>query len=368
MLNPDGHDVRCRSTGRRVRHDGLARRQRHEAGQCGHAAARAGGDRAHRLLAQHDRPGAGPRPHPVAGPGHRRGPGPPPFRAECPPRARRPPRPGPAAALRPPRRPPPPGGGRPAVERAATAAGFTLLLGDTRDDPDHEARIVGALVERRVDGLLLAPSGTTVAEHSVPVVLLDRCLDVPLDQVGSENTEPTAELVAHLAALGHTRIGMVAGLRGLATTDERIAGYRLGLERAGIAEPLLEEGGSQRDLARAAAHRLLERGPTALISGNNFMTIGILRALAERDLRVPEDIALVGFDDFEWADLLAPRLTVIAQPVAEIGARAVELLLSRLEDPEQPPRTERLAATFVHRDSCGCDAERSPESRVSPSG
>jgi LacI family transcriptional regulator len=255
-----------------------------------------------------------------------------------------------------------------AVEGAATAAGYTLLLGDTRDDPEHEARIVAALVERRVDGLLLAPSGPAPAEHSVPVVLLDRFLDVPLDQVGSENTEPTAELVVHLAALGHTRIGMVSGRRGLATTDERIAGYRLGLERSGLAEPLLEEGGSQRDVAREAAHRLLERGATGLVSGNNFMTIGILRALAERGLRVPQDIALVGFDDFEWADLLAPRLTVIAQPVAEIGARAVELLLSRLEDPAQPPRTERLAATFVHRDSCGCDTGHSPDPRVRPSG
>src|SRR3954468_3353006 len=146
-----------------------------------------------------------------------------------------------------------------AVERAATAAGYTLLLGDTRDDPEHEARIVGALVERRVDGLLLAPSGPAPAEHSVPVVLLDRCLDAGLDQVGSENAEPTAELVTHLAGLGHRRIGMVAGLGGLATTDERIAGYRLGLERSGLAydAALVEEGGSQRDLAREAAHRLL---------------------------------------------------------------------------------------------------------------
>src|SRR4051812_9083427 len=119
-----------------------------------------------------------------------------------------------------------------AVERAATAAGYTLLLGDTRDDPEHEARIVKALLERRVDGLLLAPSGTTATEAGVPVVLLDRFLDVPLDQVGSENAEPTAELVTHLAGLGHRRIGMVAGLGGLATTDERIAGYRLGLERS----------------------------------------------------------------------------------------------------------------------------------------
>ena len=122
---------------------------------------------------------------------------------------------------------------------------------------------------------------------------------------------------------------------------------------------------------------MLPDPPTAVVSGNNFMTIGLLRAIAERGLErpgrhraggvrrfdgdwrergltVPDDIALVAFDDFEWADLFAPRLTVIRQPTTELGARAVELLLSRLEDPDRPPRTERLEATFVHRDSCGC--------------
>jgi LacI family transcriptional regulator len=103
-------------------------------------------------------------------------------------------------------------------------------------------------------------------------------------------------------------------------------------------------------------HALLDlpEPPTAVVSGNNFMTIGLLRAISERGLTVPDDIALVAFDDFEWADLFAPRLTVIRQPTTQLGSRAVELLLSRLEDPARPPRTERLEAMFVHRNSCGC--------------
>jgi LacI family transcriptional regulator len=247
-----------------------------------------------------------------------------------------------------------------AVEQAATAAGHTLLLVDTRDDPEQERRTVRALLERRVDGLILVPAGAALPPASVPAVLLDRFLDAPLDQVGCENEAPTAELVEHLAGCGHRRIGLVAGLPGISTTTERIAGYRLGLERAGLPfdAALVAEGGSQRDRAMAATHALLalDEPPTALVSGNNFMTIGILRALRERSLRVPEDVALVGFDDFEWADLFAPRLTVIAQPTAQLGARAVELLLSRLEDPSLAPRRVRLPATFVHRDSCGCAA------------
>lgn len=252
-----------------------------------------------------------------------------------------------------------------AVEAAATRAGYTLLLGDTREDPEHELRIVSTLAERQVDGLLLAPSvgalETTLPwleSAEVPVVLLDRFLDVELDQVGCDNEQPTARLVEHLLDVGHRRIAMAVGIPGLSTTDERVRGYRMALDHAGLPfdADLLADGGSQRDQAREAMHALLDldEPPTAVVSGNNFMTIGLLRALNERGLSVPEDIALVAFDDFEWADLFAPRLTVIRQPTTELGARAVELLLSRLEDPSRPIRTERLEATFVHRDSCGC--------------
>ncbi|MEA2320674.1 MAG: LacI family transcriptional regulator [Solirubrobacteraceae bacterium] len=252
-----------------------------------------------------------------------------------------------------------------AIEGEAGRAGHTLLLGETRDDPEHELHIVQELVQRRVDGLLLAPSAGA-SEHalrwlrtqSVPVVLLDRLLGAGLDEVGSENEEPTAQLVEHLAGLGHRRIAMVAGMPGVTTTEERLRGFRLGLERSGMEhdDALIVAGGSHRDRARVATRALLDRPepPTAIVSGNNFMTIGVLRTLTERGLRVPDDIALVAFDDFEWADLFAPRLTVIAQPTIELGERAVRLLVSRLEDPTLPPRSVRLGATFVHRDSCGC--------------
>src|SRR4051794_27005989 len=265
-----------------------------------------------------------------------------------------------------------------AVEAAAGRAGHTLLLGDTREDPEHELRIVRTLAERQVDGLLLAPSVGApdgalpyLERAGVPVVLLDRFLDVPLDQVGCDNEQPTARLVEHLVDVGHTRIAMAIGIPGLSTTDERVRGYRMALERAGIAfDPaLVAEGGSLRDQAHDAMHTLLDLRdpPTAVVSGNNFMTIGLLRAISERGLSVPEDIALVAFDDFEWADLFHPRLTVIRQPTTELGSRAVELLLSRLQDPSRPVRTERLEATFVHRDSCGC-TKSSRESRVSAQG
>jgi LacI family transcriptional regulator len=104
--------------------------------------------------------------------------------------------------------------------------------------------------------------------------------------------------------------------------------------------------------------------PTALVTGNNAMTIGVLRALSAHGLSVPGDIALCCFDDFAWADLFSPRLTAIAQPGRDIGARAVRVLLERLAEPDRPARTVRLPSAFVHRTSCGCP---SPSEEGTPS-
>jgi LacI family transcriptional regulator len=252
-----------------------------------------------------------------------------------------------------------------AIEREASTASYTLLLVDSREDPDYELQAVRALHERRVDGMIVAPAADPqrralgyLAANSVPTVLVDRLACDEFDQVGPENEEPTAELVSHLAAVGHRRIGLVAGLPGLSTTDERRTGYRLGLARRGLRydDALVVGGASQIDPAQEAVRRLLALPdpPTALVVSNNLMTIGALRALREAGRRVPEDVALTSFDDFEWADLVTPRLTTMAQPRFDLGTVAVQLLMSRLATPDQPPRTVRLAPQFIHRESCGC--------------
>ena len=241
---------------------------------------------------------------------------------------------------------------------------YRLLVTDTHDDPDHEERAVRDLCERQVDGVLLAPSARPqvalrhLAERGVPVALIDRLVDGPYDKVGTENVQSTAELVGHLVAHGHRRIAFVSGLAGLVTSNERVQGYHLGLSQAGIAAgaALLACGSSDAVHARVAVLGLLgaRRPPSGLIVGNNHMMIGAVRAIRELGLHVPADLALVGFDDFEWADLFSPRLTVMAQPEVEIGARAVRLLMSRIDKPTQPYRTLRLAPSLVVRSSCGC--------------
>ncbi|MFC0055789.1 LacI family DNA-binding transcriptional regulator [Streptomyces actinomycinicus] len=274
------------------------------------------------------------------------------------------------------------------VEAAALEAGYSLLIADPHDDPAHERKVVQLLHERRVDGMIVAPSADPedligyLRRHAVPTVFLDRLVDASVtedsrssgdasarlspgvpwfDQVCAEGAAPTGRLVGHLARLGHRRIGLIAGLPGLSTTAERIAGFQEGLAAAGLAhdERLVVPGNSESGGAERATTALLalSEPPTALVTANNAMTIGTLRALRRHGRSVPDDIALCCFDDFAWADLFSPRLTAIAQPSRELGAQAVRMLLERLAEPGRPPRTVRLPCTFVHRTSCGCPEE-----------
>ncbi|MFE5888550.1 LacI family DNA-binding transcriptional regulator [Streptomyces sp. NPDC056462] len=266
------------------------------------------------------------------------------------------------------------------VEAGALEHGYSLLIADPHDDPVHERKVVQLLHERRVDGMIVAPSAEPhellayLGRHKVPTVLLDRVVDAPadgstgFDQVCADSAAPMARLVTHLADVGHRRIGLVAGLPGLSTTSERLTGYRDGLAVAGLAydERLVVHGDSESAAAERATAALLSLAapPTALVTANNAMTIGALRALRDHGLSVPDDIALCCFDDFAWADLFSPRLTAIAQPSRDIGAHAVRVLLDRLASPDGPARTVRLPCAFVHRTSCGC-AEESGRSRRS---
>ena len=250
-----------------------------------------------------------------------------------------------------------------AIETECAKHGYMMLFVDTHDDPEQELRVVMALHHRRVDGVILAPSNDSKAleylrTNQIPAVLVDRMMSAQFDQVGVENTQATQALITHLIGHGHRRIGFIAGRTGFSTTDERVAGYKAALQAAGLAfDPqLLVNGGSNTEPARQATVQLLglDAPPTAIMAGNNLMTLGAMHALRDAQLEVPGQMALVGFDDFDWADFFVPRLTLIAQPVNELGARAVHLLLQRMATPEATPHSVRLAPSLQLRNSCGC--------------
>lgn len=254
-----------------------------------------------------------------------------------------------------------------AIEREAASAGYTVLLADTHDTVATEQDTVRTLRSRRVDGLLLTPApgdGAVISELvslGVPTVLLDRLTTrTDVDQVGVENIQSTSALTEHLATRGHRRIGLISGAAGLSTSEERMLGYRLGLGRAGLSwqQELVVCGHSTRQGGAAAARALLSlpEPPTALVVGNDAMMVGVLHEARQLGLRIGTDLAVVGYDDAEWADLVEPPLTTMAQPIEEIGRRSVQLLLARIAAPDRPNTTLRLPPRLMHRASCGCAA------------
>ena len=252
-----------------------------------------------------------------------------------------------------------------AVESECARFGMTVFLADTHDAPVKELQVVQALHQRRVDGIILAPCSDSdhsalayLRENQIPTVLVDRLASKAFDQVGVRNAKSVEGLVDHLVGHGHRQIGMLPGQPGFATTIERIEGFQKAIRRHRLDPDLCPIATGSIDV-ETAAHRAeaMMRGtnpPTALIAGNNMASIGAMRGLKRMKLAVPRDMALVGFDDFEWADCFEPQLTVVAQPCVEIGRCAAKMLLERIKKPDREPATVRLKTKLIIRNSCGC--------------
>ncbi|WP_224049906.1 LacI family DNA-binding transcriptional regulator [Arthrobacter sp. NicSoilB4] len=249
------------------------------------------------------------------------------------------------------------------VEETAASQGITLLLANSAEDPKREARAVQALLERRVDGLILARAAgsgpealSEFANHDTPLVLMDRLSADPYDQVGVENREPIMELVAHLVAQGHERILLIAGDTRVATLQERHDAFAEAMAAAGIApsdqqtvtafEPAETDAGIEAALSAAEP-------PTAVIACSTVLAAAALRRIKQRGLRMPEDIAFATFDGFAYADLFEPQLTTVRQPAFQVGATAAELLTKRIADKSGKPSVVRLAPTIEYRASTG---------------
>ena len=251
------------------------------------------------------------------------------------------------------------------VEERASGRGFNLFMGDSHDDPRVEARLLESLLDRRVDGLIVAPAPNSerstlprIISEGIPLVLIDRHAEVQCDQVAPDNFGPTMTITRHVLELGHTRIAAVTGLAGIQSTTERTHGFEAAISAAvpGVEATILRGNSTSQDayLEVVKAFRHPRSRPTALVTLNNAMTVGSMRALKDLGLAVPRDVALVCFDDFEWADLFEPRLTAIGQDVQTMGRESVDLLIDRIEGVQVPPRLLRTKTIYNHRNSCGC--------------
>ena len=229
------------------------------------------------------------------------------------------------------------------AEDAALEAGYSIVVCNSDETIEKENRYVQVLRRRRVDGMLLAPVGggenpaiQKLARQNVPFVCVDRrAAGVEADAVLSDNVGGAYTATRHLIERGHERIGIVLGIPGATTTEERYLGYRRALEEAGIPvfEGLVAYGGYRVEGGREATAKLLavDPPPTAIFSTNNLMTVGVLQELFHRKVVIPQEMAVVGFDDLEWAELVQPPLTAVVQEPYEIGRQAVRLVLAQLD-------------------------------------
>jgi len=240
-----------------------------------------------------------------------------------------------------------------------------LILCNTEEDIAKERKYLDVIMEKRVDGLILAPAGGNEAylealvEQHFPIVFVDRSLPaVRADRVLVDNRQAACELVRHLFDRGHRRIAILKATLHADSIDRRVEGYEDALREAGLAaDPALRvDSASDIDAAYRAGLAVLDLAPRpdAVFCTNNFMTLGMVRALDARGLSCPQDVALAGFDDFPWAESFRPRITAIAQPSYAMGREAALLLHARLgKERTGPPLTLTLSTTMVIRDSSG---------------
>lgn len=245
-----------------------------------------------------------------------------------------------------------------AVEKVANERGYLLISGSCGEDAKREQELVTTLFRRRVDALLIVPAGGDESYLSAemalgtPAVFLDRPpRGIDADTVLLDNAGGAQRAVEHLIAQGHRRIAAITDALTIHTAARRLLGYRQAVEAAGLGydERLVRSGVGDRASAETAVQELLALPeavrPTAIFAGNNRVTIGVLHVV--RAAQPP--LALVGFDDFELADMLG--ISVIRYEAAEIGRLAAELAFARLEGHSDPPQRVVVPTELVARGS-----------------
>jgi len=249
------------------------------------------------------------------------------------------------------------------VEDVAYANKFAVMLCNSDEDLQKEEFYIDVLQSESVDGIILPPISERdpvvlkLIESGVPVVTVDRSLTHrAMDKVEVDNRRGAFEAVDHLIKLGHRRIGLIAGRLNVSTSRERRLGYddAMAAHKLPVAPEYIRGGDFKQASGLAMAEELLAlpSPPTALFVLNNLMTVGALESIHRRKLRIPKDIAVIGFDDLPWAEALDPPLTVVRQPAYEVGQAAAELLLKRLEDPKRAETHLKLLPKLVLRSSC----------------
>lgn len=249
------------------------------------------------------------------------------------------------------------------VEETAYARDHAVFVGNFAQDEQKEKMYLNIMKSESIDGLIAAPAHEKDSEvvelvkAGLPIVCVDRGLsDVDVDVVLVDNRKGAFDAVEYLIQCGHKRIAYIGGLPQIPTTMQRKEGYEDALRKYGLpVDPkLIRFGDSKHESGKKLTEELLElsKRPTALFTGNNLITLGALETIHNHKLKIPQDIAIVGFDDMYWSISLNPPLTAVRQPGFEIGKRAAEMLFQRVKEPDRSPVKLLLRTELIKRESC----------------
>jgi LacI family transcriptional regulator len=252
------------------------------------------------------------------------------------------------------------------VENVCLGAGYMTFVYNTDEDSDHEMQILKMMRMQRVAGLILISTRSDaqhgarlMAEIGVPTVLMGSHVGgTPFDIITLDDVKAGRLAMSRLLDLGHRRIAVMAGRSGVSTNEERLEGCRVAFAERGLAfgnvEIVLANFSEER--AFEETRRLVSRRerPTGILSLSNLMTIGVMRGLVAERLASPRDVSIVGIDDFEWAEIMNPQPTTIAQPIVEMTQVAISMLLDQIKTGHRPSgRRLCFEPELVVRASCG---------------
>ncbi len=256
-----------------------------------------------------------------------------------------------------------------AVEDVAYQQQYSLLLCNSDEDPEKEQFYIEFMRDERVAGVIASPTSEATTslqalrDAGIPVVAIDRrSSSTPVDTVMLDHEKSAFELTQHLISFGHQRIAAIVGNMQTTSGAERMKGFLNAIRAAGLSpdpELIRQVKPNEKEGYQAALSLLSQPNPpTALFTGNNLISMGALKAIQTKQLRIPEDISIAGHDDLPWMTLIQPALTVAAQPIYEMGRQATELLMLRIQGDDHPLREVRLQPTMMFRQSCGPVIER----------
>ncbi|MBS3812957.1 LacI family DNA-binding transcriptional regulator [Candidatus Bipolaricaulota bacterium] len=241
---------------------------------------------------------------------------------------------------------------------------FNLILSNTDENSQQEKQNISLLKSKRVDGFIISPTDeghedlSDLLVEGIPLVIIDRKMkDLEVDQVYSDNKDGGYKATQHLIDRGHKDIGIILEYSGISSFNERLKGYKEALSDNGIniRQDLIRQAGMEVEGAYETTRTLLKAHPevSAIFSTNDLMTEGVLLYFKEVGVRCPDDVALVGFDDPNWAASFNPAITAVAQQPYEMGYQAAKLLFEQLhgEDEPRPPRIVELQTELKVRES-----------------